>query len=68
MLIEMYVSGYTPIDIIETIFTICSTTDLIPEIKKIKYIKKIAECHIRIAGGLTTLNQLTGLIAELCSI
>jgi len=68
MLIEMYVSGYTPIDIIETIFTICSTTDLIPEIKKIKYIKKIAECHIRIAEGLTTLNQLTGIIAELCSI
>jgi replication factor C subunit 2/4 len=68
MLSKMHISGYTPIDIIETIFNICSTTDLIPEIKKIKYIKKISECHIRIAEGLTTLNQLTGIIAELCSI
>jgi len=68
MLTEMYNNGYTPIDIIETIFDICSTTDLIPEIKKVKYIKKISECHIRIAEGLTTLNQLTGIVAELCSI
>ena len=68
MLTEMYNSGYTPIDIIETIFSICSTTDFIPEVKKIKYIKKISSCHIRIAEGLTTLNQLTGIVAELCSI
>ena len=68
LLCNIYTCGYTPIDIIETIFQICSNTDLIPESKNIMYIKKISNTHIRIAEGLCTLNQLTGIIAELCDI
>ena len=36
--------------------------------KKIKYIQCIASTHIRIAQGLTTFNQITGIIAQLCLI
>ena len=42
LLCNIYTCGYTPIDIIETIFQICSNTDLIPQSKNIMYIKKIS--------------------------
>lgn len=68
LLCNIHQCGYTPIDIIETLFQICSNTDIIINKKKIMYIKIISNTHILIADGLDTFNQLVGCIAELCDI
>lgn len=70
LLSDIYQRGYTPIDIIETIFQICSNTDLLQSKnkKKIEYIKIISNTHILIADGLDTFNQLVGCIAKLCDV
>ena len=70
LLCEIYQCGYTPIDIIETLFQICSNTELLQNKnkKKIEYIKIISNTHILIADGLDTFNQLVGCIAQLCDM
>jgi len=65
---EIYQNGYSPIDIIETLEKLCTGQNMTDSYKKIKYIQCIANTHIRIAKGLTTFNQITGIIAQLCRI
>jgi len=70
LLCDIHQCGYTPIDIIETLFQICSNTEILlnKNKKKIEYIKIISNTHILIADGLDTFNQLVGCIAQLCDM
>ncbi|ODN00789.1 Replication factor C subunit 2 [Orchesella cincta] len=59
--------GYSAEDIISNIFRVCKSCAF-PEVIKINFIKHIGMTHMRIAEGMNSLIQLTGLIATLCSI
>ncbi|VDN54850.1 unnamed protein product [Dracunculus medinensis] len=63
---NLYHMGYSPEDIVSNMFKVCKVAD-VPEYLKLEYIKEIGLCHVRILKGLTSILQLSGLIAKLCS-
>ncbi|GMR41038.1 hypothetical protein PMAYCL1PPCAC_11233, partial [Pristionchus mayeri] len=62
----LYRLGYSPEDIISTMFRVCKSCDEIPELLKLEFLKEIGLCHKAIVEGLTTLLQLSGLVAKMC--
>ncbi|CAB3405906.1 unnamed protein product [Caenorhabditis bovis] len=68
---EFYRLGYSPEDIVSTLFRVVKTVELPKEIgeqMRMEYIKVIALCHIRIIQGLATKLQLSRMIADLCRV
>ncbi|KAK6019218.1 replication factor C small subunit family protein [Ostertagia ostertagi] len=59
--------GYSPEDIISNMFRVSKTVPL-PEFVKMEFMKEIGLCHMRISEGLSSLLQLSGLVARLCAI
>ncbi|OWA50285.1 Replication factor C subunit 2 [Hypsibius exemplaris] len=59
--------GYAAEDIIGIIFRVCKFHPM-ADLVKLEYIKEIGLTHKKIAEGLGTLIQLSGLIARLCRI
>ena len=59
--------GYSPIDIVNTLFEILKNSDLDDNIKMMM-IKEVAFTNIRIINGINTLLQLAGLISRLCQL
>ncbi|XP_044754115.1 replication factor C subunit 2 [Coccinella septempunctata] len=58
--------GYAAEDIIKNIFKVTKTMDM-EEALKLSFIKEIGVTHMRIADGLCSLIQMSGLLARLCS-
>lgn len=56
--------GYTLNDLIDVILQECKNIDMDTNLK-IEFIQKISFTHIKIINGLSTINQLTGLISKL---
>lgn len=67
---DLYRAGYSPDDIISTLFRIVKNIEIpaLSEGKRMEFIREIGLCHIRIVEGLSTLVQLSGLVAKLCQI
>ncbi len=59
--------GYSAFDIIGTLFRVVKNYDC-PEALKLEFIREIGFTHMRIADGVTTLLQLSGLCARLCQL
>lgn len=57
--------GYSPEDIIGIVFRVCKTHDM-PEYLKLEFIKEIGYTHMRIAEGIQSLLQMSGMLARLC--
>ncbi|KAL4223628.1 Subunit of heteropentameric Replication factor C (RF-C) [Mactra antiquata] len=57
--------GYSPEDIIGIIFRVCKNHDM-PEYLKLEFIKEIGYTHMRIAEGIHSLLQMSGMLARLC--
>ncbi|EFJ29878.1 hypothetical protein SELMODRAFT_90486 [Selaginella moellendorffii] len=62
---QLYDLGYSASDIITTLFRVVKNFDM-PEFLKLEYIKEVGFAHMRIAEGVGSLLQLTGLLAKLC--
>ena len=62
---ELWDTGYSAQDIIATVFRICKVSDM-PEYLKMEFMKEIGFVHMRIADGVDSFCQLTGLLAKLC--
>ncbi|VDO06195.1 unnamed protein product [Haemonchus placei] len=45
-----------------------SKTVSLPEFVKMEFMKEIGLCHVRISEGLSSLLQLSGLVARLCAV
>jgi len=58
--------GYSAVDIITNIFRVCKTMEM-AEYLKLEYIKEIGYTHMRVAEGVSSLLQMSGLLARLCS-
>ena len=59
--------GYSPIDIVNTLFEILKNSDIEDE-RKMRMVKEIAFTNIRIINGIDTNLQLAGLVSRLCKI
>jgi replication factor C subunit 2/4 len=57
--------GYAAIDVVSTLFRVCKTGEMDPALK-LAFAKEIGFAHLRIANGLDTSLQLSGLVAKLC--
>ena len=64
---ELWNTGYSAQDIIQTVFRLCKVIDM-PEYHKMEFMKEIGFTHMRISEGLSSLCQLTGLLGKLCRV
>ncbi|XP_071479771.1 replication factor C subunit 2-like [Diadema antillarum] len=62
---HMWHMGYSADDIITNVFRSCKTHQM-AEYLKLEFIKEIGLTHMRIAEGVNSLLQLSGLLARLC--
>lgn len=68
-MIELFEFGYSPLDIINTIFRVVKNfDDSLPEYTRLEFIKEIGFVHMRLLNGVNTLIQLSGLVSRLCQI
>jgi replication factor C subunit 2/4 len=61
------VQGYAAIDIIGTVFRVTRAYDM-AEAMKLEFLKDIGFTHMRILDGCTSMLQLDGLLARLCTV
>ena len=61
----LWKTGYSPSDIIGTIFKVVKASKELPEALKLEYLREIGFTHMRIADGVNTLLQLLGLVGRL---
>ncbi|XP_050714395.1 replication factor C subunit 2-like [Eriocheir sinensis] len=66
ILAHLWKLGYASEDIITIMFRVCKNTDM-GEFIKLEFIKEIGYTHMRIVQGTSSLLQLSGLLAKLCS-
>ncbi|GBG71993.1 hypothetical protein CBR_g10932 [Chara braunii] len=64
---QLYDLGYSASDIITTLFRVVKNYDM-AEYLKLEFIKEVGFGHMRIADGVGTLLQLSGLLAKLCKV
>ena len=64
---SLWEQGYAAIDIVGTLFRVTKTAQM-PERTKLQFIKEISFTHMKIADGVNSLLQLTGLCGRLCQI
>ncbi|KAG8228699.1 hypothetical protein J437_LFUL008688 [Ladona fulva] len=62
---HLWTLGYAAEDIIGNIFRVCKNYDMAISLK-MSFVQEIAITHIRISEGLTSLVQLSGLLARMC--
>ncbi|XP_077995690.1 replication factor C subunit 2-like [Glandiceps talaboti] len=62
---HLWMMGYSSEDIIGNMFRVCKTAQM-PEYLKLEFIKEIGYTHLRIAEGVQSLLQMSGLLARLC--
>ena len=60
--------GYSPHDIISTMFRVTKTIPTLSEHSKLEFIKEIGFTHMRILEGVQSFLQLSGCLAKLCKI
>ncbi|KAG7172741.1 replication factor C subunit 2-like [Homarus americanus] len=66
ILAHLWKLGYAAEDIISNVFRVCKNTNM-AEFLKLEFIKEIGLTHLRIVQGTSSLLQLSGLLARLCS-
>uniref|UniRef100_A0A1I7VKG8 Replication factor C subunit 2 n=2 Tax=Loa loa TaxID=7209 RepID=A0A1I7VKG8_LOALO len=62
---SLYRMGYSSEDILNNMVRVCKTVN-IPEYLKLEYVKEIGLCHVRVVEGLSSLLQLSALLARMC--
>lgn len=65
-IVALWKTGYSSLDIIGTVFRVCKSFEM-DEKLKLEYVKHIGATHMTIAEGVSSLLQIHGLIARLCS-
>ncbi|XP_060029508.1 replication factor C subunit 2 [Erinaceus europaeus] len=66
ILAHLWRLGYSPEDIIGNVFRVCKTFPM-AEYLKLEFIKEIGYTHMKIADGVSSLLQMAGLLARLCT-
>jgi replication factor C subunit 2/4 len=63
----LWVQGYSPLDIIGSLYKVVTTFNMNENIQ-LKYLKELAVLRMRLLDGVCTLLQVHGCIAKLCEI
>jgi replication factor C subunit 2/4 len=64
----LYDTGYSTLDIINTVSRVTNNYDDIEEAVRSDFINEIGETHTRILDGHNSVIQLTGLVSRLCRV
>jgi replication factor C subunit 2/4 len=64
---QLYDLGYSATDIITTLFRVVKNYEMV-EFLKLEFIREVGFAHMRIADGVGSLLQLSGLLAKLCKV
>eukprot|EP01094_Clydonella_sp_ATCC50884_P018530 TRINITY_DN3440_c0_g1_i2.p1 TRINITY_DN3440_c0_g1~~TRINITY_DN3440_c0_g1_i2.p1 ORF type:complete len:341 (+),score=77.03 TRINITY_DN3440_c0_g1_i2:72-1094(+) len=64
-MLELYDQGYSPLDIVTTMFRVVKNYGEIHEFLRLQFSKEIGFTHMRVLNGVGSLVQLTGLVARL---
>ncbi|XP_065169008.1 replication factor C subunit 2 [Atheta coriaria] len=67
VLSHLWSLGYAAEDIIKNVSKVCKNLD-IGDDQKLAFIREIGQTHQRIVDGLTTLVQMSGMLARLCQV
>ena len=69
-MMELFENGYSPLDVINTIFRVVKNFDegVMLEFIRLEFIKEIGFVHMRLLNGVNTMIQLSGLVARLCQV
>jgi replication factor C subunit 2/4 len=62
---KLWNSGYAASDIIGTLFKVTKVHNMLPEGKKLEYLREIGFTHMRISNGVNSLLQLMGLVSRM---
>ena len=60
--------GYSSFDVVGTLFRVCKNMDDLDENVKLDFVREIGVTHMRVADGLDTVLQLSGLVARLANV
>lgn len=66
IMLHLWKLGYASQDIISNMFRVCKTITM-SEFLQLEFIREIGFTHMKIAEGVTSLLQLSGLLARLCT-
>lgn len=58
--------GYSPLDVITTLFKVVRNYEPMTEWAKLEFIRMIGFTHMRVGDGVNSRLQLSGLLAKLC--
>lgn len=68
LLDDLWVKGYSAIDIVTLTFKVAKTIPGVNEQKRLEMIKEIGYVHMRVLEGVSTYLQLCGMLAKICKI
>lgn len=62
---DLYALGYAASDIITTVFRVVRNFEM-QEYLKLEFMREVGYCQMRIAEGVASQLQMSGLLAKLC--
>ena len=67
---SLWSKGFSPSDIIGTLFRVARNADaaLLGEFLKLEFLREIGQCHMRLADGVASQLQLVGCLAKMCKL
>jgi replication factor C subunit 2/4 len=67
---SLWSKGFSPTDIIQTLFRVARNADsaLLGEYLKLEFLREIGQCHMRLADGVASQLQLAGCLAKMCRL
>ncbi len=65
---ELWSLGYSPVDIVQTLFRVVKSFPGMPEALRLEYLREIGFTHLRLTEGVSSFLQISALIARLCSV
>jgi replication factor C subunit 2/4 len=67
---SLWTKGFSPTDIIQTLFRVARNADnnLLGEFLKLEFLREIGQCHMRLADGVASQLQLAGCLAKMCRL
>ncbi len=64
---QLWALGYSAVDLVTTVFKVVKAQDM-PEALKLDMIQVISSVHMRVADGVATQMQMSGMVARLCEL
>ena len=64
---SLWALGYSALDLVTTVFKVVKAQDM-PEAQKLDMVQVISGVHMRVADGVATQLQMSGMVCRLCDL